>query len=82
MSAIGDTICASTVHLLLRHGLILREFLELLKLPDEVLELQELGVVVGDIVILQMLISLSRMLDVTLDDKRARVRQGGRTQWM
>lgn len=76
MTTIGDTIRASTVHLLLRHGLVLRKFLELLELSDEVLELHELRVIMGDVVIFQMLISLSVMSDVALDDKKMTMRQG------
>ena len=78
MSAIGHTICTSTVHLLLRHGgLVLRILLELLELPDEVLKVHELRVVVGDIGGLQLLVSLSKILDIILDDENTKVRQGG-----
>jgi len=82
MTTIGDTIRASTVHLLLRHSLVLRKFLKLLELPDEVLELQELRIIMGDVVIFQMLISLSVMSDVTLDDKKMTMRQGAWKQWI
>jgi hypothetical protein len=82
MSAIRGTMSASPVHLLLRHGLVLRKFLELLELPNKVLELEEFGVIVGDVVVLQMLISLSRILDATLDNESTRMRQCGRAQWM